>query len=199
MIRINYAEQIVLITMPDLNISSDEELILLLKEERIDAFEELYNRYWDKLYAAAYKRVRSREISEEVVQDFFTSLWLNRKTNEIKSSFAAYVFTAVRYLVLNYIQKEIVRNTYKGSLLVDNADNSTEETLIANDLLSNINKEVELLPVKCKSVFELSRKEYKTNKEIALELGISEKTVENQLTKALRRLRISLNSLMALL
>lgn len=184
--------------MPDLNILSDEELTLLLKEEQIDAFEELYNRYWDKLYAAAYKRLRSREISEEIVQDFFTSLWLNRKTNAIRSSFAGYVFTAVRYLVLNYIQKEIVRNAYKHGLLVDKADNSTEETVIANDLLLNINKEVELLPLKCKSVFEMSRREHKTNKEIALELGISEKTVENQLTKALRRLRISLNGFIIL-
>lgn len=180
--------------MSELKILSDEVLVQLLKEGRTDAFEELYNRYWNKLYAAAYKRIRSREISEEVVQDFFTSLWLNRNTTEIKTSFAAYVYTAVRYLVLAYIQKEIVRNTYRLGLLTDKPDNSTEETVITNDLLLNINKEVELLPVKCKSVFELSRKEHKTNKEIASELGISEKTVENHLTKALRRLRVGLNS-----
>lgn len=180
--------------MSELNMQSDEVLLLLLKEERMDAFEELYNRYWNKLYAAAYKRIRSREIAEEVVQDFFTSLWLNRKTTEIKTSFAGYVYTAVRYLVLAYIQKEIVRNTYRLGLLSDKPDNSTEEMVITNDLLLNINKEVELLPVKCRSVFELSRREYKTNKEIANELGISEKTVENQLTKALKRIRIGLNS-----
>jgi RNA polymerase sigma-70 factor (family 1) len=182
--------------MPNLNQLSDEALVLLLKQENVDAFEELYNRYWDKLYAAAYKRVRSKEVSEELVQDFYTSLWLNRNTVQIHSSFAGYLFTSIRYLVLNYLQKELVRSSYKDALKTDKVDNSTEETVMLNDLVLNLNKEVEQLPVKCKSVFELSRREYKSNKEIALELGISEKTVENQLTKALRRIRIGLNSLM---
>ncbi|MNX80571.1 RNA polymerase sigma factor [compost metagenome] len=90
----------------------------------------------------------------------------------------------------------MVRSTYKEAIKTDKVDNSTEETVMLNDLVLNLNKEVEQLPIKCKSVFELSRREYKTNKEIALELGISEKTVENQLTKALRRIRIGLNGLM---
>ncbi|MNK03678.1 RNA polymerase sigma factor [compost metagenome] len=182
--------------MPNLNQLSDEALVLLLKQEDVDAFEELYNRYWDKLYAAAYKRVRSKETSEELVQDFFTSLWLNRNTVQIHSSFEGYLFTSIRYLVLNHLQKELVRSTYKEAIKTDKVDNSTEETVMLNDLVLNLNKEVEQLPIKCKSVFELSRREYKTNKEIALELGISEKTVENQLTKALRRIRIGLNGLM---
>lgn len=182
--------------MPNLNHLSDEALVLLLKQEDVDAFEELYNRYWDKLYAAAYKRVRSKETSEELVQDFFTSLWLNRNTVQIHTSFAGYLFTSIRYLVLNHLQKELVRSTYKDAIKTDKVDNSTEETVMLNDLVLNLNKEVEQLPIKCKSVFELSRREYKTNKEIALELGISEKTVENQLTKALRRIRIGLNGLM---
>lgn len=160
------------------------------------AFEEIYNRYWNKLYSAAYKRVQSKEVSEELVQDLFTSLWLNRKTVNVHTSLAAYLFTSVRYLVLNHVQKEMVRASYKESLQLNRVDNSTEETVLLNDLVLNLNAAVEQLPVKCKSVFELSRKEYKSNKEIAAELGISEKTVENQLTKALRRLRLGLNSLL---
>lgn len=182
--------------MQDLNKLPDEVLLSLLKEERVAAFEEIYNRYWNKLYSAAYKRVQSREVSEELVQDLFTSLWVNRKTISVHTSLAGYLFTSVRYLVLNHVQKELVRSSYKSSLKPGRTDNSTEETVMLNDLVLNLNAAVEQLPVKCKSIFELSRKEYKSNKEIAAELGISEKTVENQLTKALRRLRLGLNSLL---
>ncbi len=160
------------------------------------AFEEIYNRYWDKLYTAAYKRVQLKEVSEELVQDLFTSLWVNRNKVDIRTSLASYLFTSIKYLVLNYMQKEMVRSNYRESLSGNRIDNSTEETVLLNDLALNINAAVEQLPDKCKSVFELSRKEYKSNKEIAAELGISEKTVENQLTKALKRLRLGLNSLL---
>ncbi|MDR6781798.1 RNA polymerase sigma-70 factor (family 1) [Pedobacter africanus] len=182
--------------MQNLNILQDEELLQLLKQEQMAAFEEIYNRYWDKLYAAAYKRLQSKEVSEELVQDLFTSLWINRNVLNIHTSVAGYLFTSVRYLVLGQIQKEMVRASYKESLSLNRIDNSTEETVLLNDLVANLNVAVEQLPVKCKSVFELSRKEFKSNKEIAAELGISEKTVENQLTKALKRLRLGLNSLL---
>jgi RNA polymerase sigma-70 factor (ECF subfamily) len=183
-----------------MNELSSDEILILLQQENEAAFEELYNRYWDKLYAAAYKRTKSAEWSEGVVQDFFTSLWINRKKLKITGSFEAYAFTAVRYHVLHYIQKEVVRRNYKEALRAVSIDhhNSTEETVLANDLRSNLLEAVTHLPEKCRSVFELSRKNNKTNKEIAEELGISEKTVENHLTKALRYLRVSLKELFLL-
>jgi RNA polymerase sigma-70 factor (ECF subfamily) len=92
----------------------------------------------------------------------------------------------------------VVRKNYQNTLqLVKTHDNGTEETILLNDLHISLEKEIIHLPLKCRSVFELSRKEYKTNKEIAALLGISEKTVENHLTKAIRRLRLSLNSIMS--
>ena len=71
------------VAMPNLNQLSDEALVLLLKQENVDAFEELYNRYWDKLYAAAYKRVRSKEVSEELVQDIYTSFFSYAKMRHL--------------------------------------------------------------------------------------------------------------------
>ena len=184
-----------------MNELSSDEILILMQQENEAAFEELYNRYWGKLYAAAYKRTKSAEWSEGVVQDFFTSLWVNRKKLKVTGSFEAYAFTAVRYHVLHYIQKEIVRKKYKDSLRATSTDhhNSTEEIVLLNDLKSNLLKAVTRLPEKCRSVFELSRKNNKTNKEIAEELGISEKTVENHLTKALRYLRGSLKALLLLI
>lgn len=180
--------------MMELKKLSDEELVGLLRKDEVGAFDELYNRYWDKLYNAACKRVSGGEIAEEIVQDFFTSLWLNRSRLTIHSSFNNYVFSSIRYLVYNHYQKETVRRVYqesrKKSLVVE--DNSTEEILALRELNKVLEEGVEKLPSKCRTVYELSRKEYKNNKEIARLLGISEKTVENHLTKALRNIRLSL-------
>lgn len=173
---------------------SDEKLSIMLFDGDTGAFEEIFNRYWLKLYATAYKRVKCREVAEEIIQDLFTVLWTKRETIQIHSSLAAYLFTSVRYMVFNHIQKEIVRENYKDSFQAKTMffDNSTEETVFLNELIRNIEKEVKHLPPQCRNVFELSRKENKTNREIAEVLGISEKTVEGHLTKAIKQLKACL-------
>lgn len=157
------------------------------------AFEELYNRYWSKLYMLAYNRLRSREAAEEIVQDFFTSIWVKRNSLRIDQSFATYMHSAIRYNVINYWQKEYIRKRYREEISVTTGtDYNTEDTIGVNDLKRVINEELCRLPERCRTVYNLSRNDYKTNKEIAMELGISEKTVENQLTKALGRIRLGL-------
>jgi len=175
---------------------TDAELLALVSNDRMDAFEELYNRYWKKLYTFAYKRIKSKEISEEIVQEFLTNLWANRKSLVINTSFEGFIYTSIRNLVLNCIAKETRRNAYSQfiKLFKPDIDNTTEETLYIKDFYFNLQKELSYLPSKCRSVFELSRQENKSNKEIAAQLGISEKTVEGHLTKAIRRLRVHLNS-----
>lgn len=179
---------------------TDEELIELLRNESKDAFEEIYNRYWSRLYSSAYKRVRRYEVAEELVQDLFTGLWINRKEVNIRSTVSSYLQTAIRYMVFNHFDKEYVRRDYQETLTFSrNFDNSTEEAVLLKDLETVLENEVSLLPSQCRSVYKLSRKEHKTNKEIALLMGISEKTVENHLTKALKRLRGNLSLIRVLL
>lgn len=177
--------------MRDYEKLSDDDLTGLLRKGDIAAFEEIYNRYWPVLYSAAYKRVRSREVSQEIVQDLFTAFWLGRKEMDIRSSLKGYLFAAVRYKVLNHIEKEMVRRDYRSRLPEPSlrVDNSTEEAILLNDLHHQLDQELDQLPFKCRQVFELSRIAQKSNREIALELKISEKTVENHITKALRILR----------
>lgn len=157
------------------------------------AYLEIYNRYHAQLYSSARKRGISAEMAEEIVQDLFVNLWQQRTIITINSSLSGYLFTAVRNLVLNQIQKESVRIHFRESLKVRQSDydNSTEEYLLANDLDKSISKNILTLPDKCRSVFELSRKHHKSNKQIAIELGISEKTVENHMTRAIKYLRLS--------
>ena len=180
---------------------SDFELLKMLKRhDDAPAFREIYDRYWSKLYAAAFKRLKDTSGAEEVVQDVFTKLWIRRTDLNIQTVLAAYLFTATRYQVINYLHKEYVKTNYleRARIHFNDFDNTAEETLIANDLNQHIQQGVELLPDKCRTVFELSRKEHKSNKEIAETLGISEKTVENHITRALRKLKTSINSFLLL-
>ncbi len=183
-----------------IEISDNELLSLLTLENSIFAFEEIYNRYWEKLCDAAYKRTHSNEVAEELVQDLFADVWMRRNSLNINAILPVYLYTAIRYRVVNYVQREMVKNSYEQQLVLTNHyfDNSTEEIVVASDLNHQIKIQVELLPIKCREVFELSRNEHKSNKEIARSLGISEKTVENHITRALRRLRVSVNTFLFL-
>ena len=187
--------------MTKLHDLADDELLALFEQDDIAAFEEIYNRYWLKLYAAAYKRLKDREAAKELVQDFFTGFWLNRAQLKIHSSLQGYLFTSIKYLVLNYKRAENVRMAYSELLLwaSNKAYNSTEEYLTYKELKESVDIGINQLPPKCRSVFELSRNQYKTNKEIAKLLDISEKTVENHLTKALKYLKVSITSAVILL
>jgi RNA polymerase sigma-70 factor (family 1) len=176
--------------MKRLPVLTDDELFALLKQGHEAAFDELYSRYWAALLSAAWKRTGSREAAEEIVQDFFTQLWMRRESLEIHTNPAVYLFTAIKYKVLNYHMKEEVRRRYRNNLQADTqTDHSVEDAVIARDLALRLEKEVQHLPLKCRAVFDLSRKQHKSHKEIAEILHISEKTVENHLTKALRLLR----------
>jgi len=181
--------------MLDINSLNDIQLLDLIKADHEQAFKEIYNRYWKQLYSYAYKRVKSREVAEEIVQDFLTNFWANRHKLNIQTSFEGYIYTSVKHLVLNYFAKE-ARKTEVFENIYTNAsyqDNSTEEVISLHELRTVIAKEVSYLPLKCRSVFELSRMQNKTNKEIAQVLGISEKTVEGHLSKAIKRLKVSIS------
>ncbi|MEQ7798615.1 RNA polymerase sigma-70 factor [Pedobacter sp. ASV1-7] len=181
--------------MRNLKKLSDMELCALLVKSDNQAFEEIFNRYWSVLYSAAYKRLKSHEKTEEIVQDLFTLLWSKRENIQIHTSLSGYLLTTVRYLVLNHFQKESVRESYKNSLDPAHAyDNSTEDTILFNDLKRNLEKEVNNLPPQCRSVYELSRNQHIVNHEIAALLSISEKTVEGHLTKAIKRLKVRLKT-----
>jgi len=168
---------------------SDEGLLKLLKHQELGAFEEIYLRYWKKLYSAAYKRVQSREISEELVQDIFTSLWANREVQRIEV-LSSYLFTAIKYKVINHLEKEMARRAYTEAPAY--ICNSTEETVLLNELNVALEKEIQKLPPKRQQIFKMSRQENLSIKQVASHLGISEKTAENQLGKALKVLKLNL-------
>ena len=172
---------------------SDEQLLLLLLEDDTAAFEEIYHRYWPRLYSMGYKRLKEREAVEELIQDLFSSLWFSRHSATIHS-LSSYLFSSMKYKVINHLRHESVKQNYivQESEFVNTVDNSTEETLLLHDLQDALDQEIKKLPAACQRVFTLSRQQNLTMKQVAGELGLSEKTVENQLGKAFKVLRANL-------
>jgi RNA polymerase sigma-70 factor (family 1) len=177
--------------------SSDNELINLLKGSDHSAYNEIYHRYFYLTYIHAYKKLRDEEQAKDIVQDVFATLWFKRDFNLPKSNLAGYLFTAVRNKIFDLFAHEQVKTKHFDSLkdyLGRNASTPTDHRVRENELKAYIEKEIQALPAKMKRIFEMSRKENLSHKEIASKLGTSENNVTTQITTALRILRTKLGT-----
>lgn len=165
----------------------DDTLIQMMSKDDHNAFTEIYNRYWKRLYVLAYDRLRSRELAEDVVQDVLTGLW-QRRGHTIIRSLPAYLATANRYAVFTQLSKLIPVTTVEA--LPEAIQAVTDDTAQLHFLQQSMQEQLKQLPEKCRLVFDYSRNMGLSNKEIAAELNISEKAVEKHITKALQRLRL---------
>ena len=176
---------------------SDEKVLLLLKEGNERAFDWLYLRYRNKLVFMANTRIRSKEQAEELVQDVFVNLWQKRNTLIIHHTFSAYVFTAIKYKILDYISSLKIKDRYvqEMSKFSNHALNVTELEIDFNELDYHLNKSMNDLPEKCREVFRLSRFENYTVNEIAEKLNVTPDTAKYHIAHALKKLRESLRHL----
>jgi RNA polymerase sigma-70 factor (family 1) len=175
--------------MPDISTNTDDQLVILLQAGDADAFTEIYARYWKLLFYIAEKRLNNYTEAEETVQNIFTDLWARRMMINIRTSLKYYLAAAVHYQVIKYFAK---RHTSLELSDTDASNNSADQILNFHELEQQIQELVSALPEKCRLVYQLSRDQGLANKIIAQQLGLSEKTVENQLTKALSRIRSGL-------
>jgi RNA polymerase sigma-70 factor (ECF subfamily) len=181
---------------PIYNTLDDKELLELLRENNTHALAAIYDRYWSKLYLQAYNVVRDRHVSEDIVQEIIVQLWIKRSAIQIKC-LDAYLYTAVRYQVFKIIRSYKIIESLKTEDI--SSVNDTDQTLMKKDMQKRLDEGISQLPVKCREVFKLSRRDHLSTKEIAVRLGIAPKTVENQLTIALRRLRSIISQLLFLI
>jgi RNA polymerase sigma-70 factor (family 1) len=171
---------------------TDNELLILLRDNNQVAIKHIYDLYWKPLYLSAFNILKNSEQAEDIVQDVLLKLWIRKNEVEIKS-LKAYLFKAVKNKVITHINsagnRKVFIEDYELEKLagIDVLINRLEQNEIKILLAEGINQ----LPGRCKEVFILSRTENLNNKQIAERMGISTKTVENQITIALKHLKIS--------
>lgn len=182
--------------MKDYSRYQADQLLPLIVNGNSDAYTELYKRYWEKLFGIAYNRLKDVGKAEDVVHDVFASLWKNRKGLKIEA-IENYLAVATKYAVFHQFKKDLQQR-----LINRQSHNSTsqppDELVDYKQIVERIKTEVEKLPPQCRLVFKYSREAHMPVKEIAEVLQISPKTVENQLTKALKHLRIAFRSVLHL-
>ncbi|NII83081.1 MULTISPECIES: RNA polymerase sigma factor [unclassified Pedobacter] len=170
---------------------SDSELAFLLTQGDELAFTEIYNRFYGLLFIHASKRLNDDEEAKDVLHQLFESLWVKRLQVAPDGNLSAYLYTSVRNRVLDVFAHQKVESKYVDSLqdYIDQDHVLTDYMVREKQMALLIEQEIDALPPKMREIFILSRKEHKSHKEIALELGLSELTVKTQVKKALRILK----------
>lgn len=168
--------------------TEDNILILrLIKEGDRLAFRHLFETWFTPLCRFMHLYISEKTVVEELALDLFMHIWENRQTLQIQVSLKSYLFQAARNRCLNELRKQ--KNTVSldeiSGEIIDAGVYSLEET----ELHNLIQEAVLALPDKCREVFDLSRNESLSNREIADRMNISVKTVEAQITKALKRIK----------
>lgn len=173
--------------------SQDErELLSRLAADDKEAFAAIYRQYWEVLLAMAYNRLKDLATAEDIVHDVFASIWHNRHHQEIHS-LKNYLATAVKYMILKQARKASLLRQYRQSEATPPTQDFSSDTALDNKrILELLHREIESLPEKCRLIFRYSREQGMSVREIAGHMHITPKTVENQLNKALRKLRVTL-------
>lgn len=173
---------------------SDNELAELLRSGDRAAFTEIYNRYKWLLHTHAYKWMQDREEAKDIIHELFAALWTKREQLSFPDNLSAYLYTAVRNRIFNVISHQKVASQYLSSLqsFIDEEQAAADHLVREKQMTLLIEKEIAALPAKMRAVFELSRKEQLSHKEIAEQLTISEQTVRKHVQHALKILRIKL-------
>jgi RNA polymerase sigma-70 factor (ECF subfamily) len=175
----------------NINSITDDLLVAEIKENNKEAFKSLYDRYSRKIYYFSLRYLGSKEETEELLQSIFMNIWQHRRSLDSTLSVKDYIFRSAVNYITNYLKKKAVRTRFNESEIHKGEiqSNQTYEQVLLHDLESLINSIVETLPSQQQKIFRLSRYEGLTHKEIASKLGLSVRTVENQMYRVLKVLR----------
>ena len=176
-----------------LNDLSDIALMNLLKDgDDRNAFNELYVRYWKVIYDIGFKKLHNTSLAEDLVHDLFVDIWNKRQEITIHSTFIGYLHTMLTNRLIDQSRKEAfhlrVHQEIRESAAVN--ENQFFDALASDDIQKLLMAEVENLPPDMKRIFLLSRQEHLSTVEIAQRLSLSPQTVKNQISNAIRRLRL---------
>lgn len=180
--------------MSALHSLTDEQLLILLKEENTAAFEILYNRYWKRCLSLAELKTGDFMEAENIVQDVFVSLWNRRQTLELNGPFENYLFVSIKYRVLKVLAGKVRTQADGLEGIGELIDTSTEDFLAFHELRKRLEQAIGRLPEMSRLVYLLYKEEGKSYKEIADQTSLSENAVNGHLVRAKRSIRSALGS-----
>jgi len=165
-----------------------------IREGDINVFESVFKSYYKPMCLYAQAILKDRDYSEEIVQQIFVKLWERRSLLNISTSVKAYLFQIVRNDCLNVLKHEKVKEQYRRFKVIDmhQQHDHASHRVNVSELEQHIQKAIDELPEQCSIIFRMSRFEEMKYKDIATQLNISVKTVENQMGKALKLMRTKL-------
>lgn len=171
----------------------DGELVGLIRAGDPEAFEALFHQYHAPLCAFAYRYLEARDLAEEIVQEVFLFVWERRETWQVRTTVRGYLFTAVRNAAVSYLRHErVVRRRAPEVREVLVAAASVPETEPGGETIAAVQQAIGRLPARCRLAFTLHREQGLTYTEVAEVLAISPRTVEVQIGRALKALRLAL-------
>lgn len=178
--------------MPKYQNLSDNELITFLREGDAAAYTEIYDRYFQLMFVFAYKKLRDEELAKDFTQELFVRLWERRSEVNITGKFSVYFYSSMRYKLLDHFAHLNVRNKYVEFLsdfIMHSKSEDADYRIRERQLSDYIERQIAALPPKMRRIFEMSRKEYLSHKEIADRLETSENNVSTQIMNSLRILK----------
>lgn len=183
-----------------MNLPEQQQLEALTTGD-INAFEMIFRTYYQPLCSYAYTFLQDKEEAEEIVQSTFLSVWEKKETLSIRTAVKPYLYAMVRNACLNVIKHEKVKQKHavEEVAMAIHSHDSVSHAIVSSELELKIHQAMEKLPEQCRLVFKLSRFEELKYSEIADQLGISIKTVENHMGKALKIMREQLKDYLPLL
>ena len=167
-----------------------------LKNGSYTAFAKIYEAYADRLYGFVLKHLRNRQLAQDIVQDTFMRLWVNRKQLDCFGNLQGFIFAIAKYQVIDHFRRQVHEPEFED--FIDHANSqaggiSPEDLLLYDEFLTQLSRSKELLSHREREVYELSREKHLPIKDIAERLHISEQTVKNHMTSALRILRAEMS------
>lgn len=158
-------------------------------------FERLFKEHFKSLYAYAFTILKNEAVAEETVQNVFYKIWEKKVPDTIQTSLKAYLYKAVYHESLNYLKHQKIKAQYQLHVMhqsKNEIDQAASRKMMVKELEERLRVALNALPQQCRTIFQMSRFDGLKYQEIADQLGISVKTVENQMGKALKQLRIKL-------
>lgn len=190
--------------MNRISLKDEHQLVRLLQSGDSHAFRAVYDYYWPVMYSHALRMLQQEDEAEDLTQELFLSLYMHLPSLDSESGIGAWLFVTLRNKILNHLRNQRTRLAHLEHWVAEELRSGRQNTspleqVQLKEMEALLEFEVRQMPQRMREIFELSRKEYLSHKEIAFRLQISDKTVKTQINNALRILRSRIRSIPSLL